>query len=64
MVLVRIGQPAVDDLKEFYVRNASRPRIRWVVEFVLNELGAQVPALEKQDFETSRKVLQLAKAAV
>lgn len=63
MALVRIGQPAVDGLKEFYVRNASRPKVRWVVEFVLSELGAQLPLLEKQDFETSRKVLQLAKAA-
>jgi HEAT repeat protein len=63
MALVRIGQPAVDGLKEFYVRNASRPKVRWVAEFVLSELGAQLPALEKQDFENSRKVLQLAKAA-
>lgn len=64
MALVRIGQPAVEDLKEFYVRNASRSRIRWVVEFVLNELGAQVPLLDKQEREAGRKVLQLAKAAV
>jgi HEAT repeat protein len=64
MALVRIGQPAVDDLREFYVRNANRPKVRWVVEFILNELGSQVPVLEKQDLETNRKVLQLAKAAV
>jgi HEAT repeat protein len=60
MALIRIGQPAVDDLKEFYVRNVARPKIRWVVEFVLNELGAQVPVVEKQDIDNSRKVLQLA----
>lgn len=62
MVLIRIGAPAVEDLKEFYVRNASRAKVRWVVEFILNELGAQVPVLEKHDIEASRKVLQFSKA--
>ena len=44
MALIRIGEPVVDDLKTFFVRNAGRPRVRWVVEFILEELGAQVPA--------------------
>lgn len=63
MVLVRIGHPALEDLKEFYVRNAARPKVRWVVEFILNELGCEVPQVEAQDLEISRKVLQFAKAA-
>lgn len=63
MVLIRIGQPAVEDLIEFYVRYANRQqKVRWVVEFILDELGAQIPVLEKQDVE-SRKVLQLTKVA-
>jgi HEAT repeat protein len=64
MVLVRIGQPAVEELKEFYIRNAARPKVRWVVEFVLNELRAELPRLEQEDFAASRKVLQFSKAAV
>ena len=64
MVLVRIGHPALEDLKEFYVRNAARPKVRWVVEFILNELGCEAPVVGKQDLETSRKVIQFAKAAV
>jgi HEAT repeat protein len=66
MVLIRIGAPAVEDLKEFYVRNASRPtsrqKIRWVVEFILNELGSQVPELDVQEIEAGRNVLQFSKA--
>ena len=61
MVLIRIGQPAVEELTEFYVRYANRQKLRWVVEFILGELGAQIPVLEKQELE-SRKVLQLARA--
>lgn len=64
MVLVRIGQPVVEELKEFYVRHASRAKVRWIAEFILEELGAAVPALELQDLEQSRKVLPFAKAAV
>lgn len=64
MVLVRIGQPAVADLQEFYIRNASRPKFRWIAEFILSELGMQVPAIDVREQEASRKVLQFAKAAV
>lgn len=64
MVLVRIGQPAVADLQEFYVRNASRPKFRWIAEFILSELGMQIPAVAPREQELSRKVLQFAKVAV
>ncbi len=64
MALIRIGQPALEDLKELYVRNASRAKVRWIVEFILTELRCPLPVLEMQDFESSRKVLQFSKAAV
>lgn len=64
MVLVRIGQPAVADLQEFYARNANRPKFRWIAEFILSELGMQVPVLDAREVEANRKVLQFAKAAV
>lgn len=63
MVLIRIGQPVLDEMREFYVRNASRPKIRWIAEFIITELGAQVPVIGREEFETSRKVLQFSKAA-
>jgi HEAT repeat protein len=58
MVLVRIGQPAVESVQEFYVRNANRPKYRWIAEFILSELGMQVPSLETRD----SNVLQFSKA--
>ncbi len=64
MVLVRIGQPAVEGLQEFYIRNANRPKVRWIVEFVLSELGMQLPELDQRATESERKVLQFSKAAV
>jgi|GEM_PF-1539019 len=67
MVLVRIGQPAVEAVQEFYVRNASRPKFRWIADFILSELGMQIPALDKRSYEadrTDRKILQFSKAAV
>lgn len=64
MVLVRIGQPAVADVQEFYSRNANRPKYRWVAEFILGELGMQLPELSETAFETDCKVLQFSKAAV
>ena len=64
MVLVRIGQPAVEGLQEFYIRNANRPKVRWIVEFVLSELGMQVPELDQRATDPERKVLQFSKAAV
>ena len=69
MVLVRIGQPAVDELKEFYVRNANRPKVRWIAEFILTELGAALPAVDRLTVgsgcpKNSCKVLPFSKAAV
>ncbi len=68
MVLVRIGQPAVASVQDFYVRNASRPKLRWIAEFILSELGSQIPPIDTRELETNRqemgrKVLQFAKAA-
>ncbi len=64
MVLVRIGQPAVADLQEFFMRNVSRPKYRWIAEFILGELGMQIPSVDAREHEMSRKVLHFAKAAV
>lgn len=64
MVLVRIGQPAVAELQDFYVRNVNRPKFRWIAEFILSELGMQIPAVAPREQEMSRKVLQFAKVAV
>ena len=64
MVLVRIGQPAVADVQEFYIRNANRPKVRWIAEFILSELGMQIPSVEQQLAENERKVLQFSKVAV
>jgi HEAT repeat protein len=68
MVLVRIGQPAIDSIEEFYLRNLNRPKVRWIAEFILDELGSQRPALEKAQSATEGKmegrVLPFAKTAV
>ena len=65
MVLIRIGQPIVDDLKAFYVRQANRNRIGWVVEFILSELGEQLPAVDEElDIQPVRRVAMPALAAV
>jgi HEAT repeat protein len=68
MALIRIGQPAVASLQEFYIRNASRPKFRWIAEFVLSELGMQVPVVDVRHLEANRqemgrKVLQFSKVA-
>jgi HEAT repeat protein len=63
MVLVRIGQPAVAELKEFYIRHYNRAKVRWVVEFVLTELGTQVPEMDTA-FIPALNVLPFSKAAV
>jgi len=63
MVLVRIGQPAVEGVQELYIRSANRPKVRWIAEFVLSELGMQVPAVDTRA-ENERNVLQFSKAAV
>lgn len=68
MSLIRIGQPALEELKEFYIRHYSRAKIRWVAEFILAELGADLVTLEAQAQECqpasqpSGNVLQLSKA--
>jgi HEAT repeat protein len=62
MVLVRIGQPAVESVQEFYVRNANRPKFRWIAEFILSELGMQLPSLETRSYEADSNVLQFSKA--
>ncbi|MCE3234305.1 MAG: hypothetical protein K0Q50_485 [Vampirovibrio sp.] len=64
MVLVRIGQPSVEAVQEFYIRNANRPKFRWIAEFILGELGMQIPVVDKRSYEADRKVLQFSKAAV
>lgn len=54
MALVRIGQPAVEALKELYIRCATRTqhkKHKWVVAFVLTELGEALPALDTADLE-------------
>lgn len=48
MVLIRIGQPVVEDLRKFYLRYASAD-LRWVAEFILNELGAQALPVPKKE---------------
>ncbi len=68
MVLVRIGQPAVASVQDFYVRSAARPKLRWIAEFILSELGRQIPSVDTRELEANRqdmgrKVLQFAKAA-
>lgn len=64
MVLIRIGHPAAEELKEFYVRNTSRPKLRWIAEFILSELAIELPVVEKDYEAVNCKVLQFAKAAV
>ncbi len=60
MALIRIGQPCVKQLNEFYVRNASRARVKWVMEFVLSELCEQFPVIEEQVELIESPVLELA----
>ncbi len=62
MVLVRIGEPCVADVKEFFLRHSNRPKLRWVVEFILGELGTQLPEVESDS--TMHNVLHLSRAAV
>lgn len=51
MALIRIGEPVVEDVKEFYVRHAARSKYRWVTEFVLAELGEAFPAAAAESYE-------------
>lgn len=39
MVLIRLGEAAVEPLKQFAVRYSHRENVSWVVEFILDELG-------------------------
>ena len=64
MVLIRIGQASVEDVKEFYVRNASRAKIRWIAEFILSELGSELPNLTQPELEPVLNVLPFSRAAV
>jgi HEAT repeat protein len=42
MVLVRLGEVAVEPLLQFYARHEARENIRWVAEFTLGALGEPV----------------------
>ena len=64
MALIRMGEVVVEDLKEFYIRNASRAKVRWVAEFVLAELSEPLPELSLEEPEAlPRKVLELSRAS-
>lgn len=39
MVLIRLGEVAVEPLKQFAIRYSHRENVSWVVEFILDELG-------------------------
>ena len=43
MVLIRLGEPVVEAVKQFYIRNAHRNNLNWVGEFILSELGEPLP---------------------
>lgn len=42
MVLIRLGEVAVEPLVQFYARHEGRENIRWVAEFTLDALGVPV----------------------
>ncbi len=44
MVLIRMG--AVEAVRSFYQANSHRKNVRWVAEFILNELGEQFPQVD------------------
>ncbi len=65
MALIRMGEWVVEDIKEFYVRNASRTKIRWVAEFILTELSEPIPAIDVEECELlqTRKLVELSKVS-
>lgn len=46
MVLVRLGDVAVEPLNQFYHRHLGRENIRWVAEFILDSLGSRPARME------------------
>ena len=65
MALVRMGEWVVEDIKEFYVRNASRTKTRWVAEFILAELSEPIPTIDVEECELlqARKLVELSKVS-
>lgn len=61
MSLIRIGQAGIEPLKEFYVRNINRPKIKWVVEFILAEMGELLPAVDTMEDELPLLSFELTK---
>ncbi len=45
MVMIRIGAPSIQVINAFYQAHRHPEALRWVVEFILGELGETVPQL-------------------
>jgi hypothetical protein len=47
MVLIRLGEPVLEDLRECYIHSQHLPKLCWIIETIFNELGNQpVPIAE------------------
>jgi HEAT repeat protein len=43
MVLIRLGERSVEPVQQFYHRYHHRENLRWVAEFILDELSVPMP---------------------
>jgi HEAT repeat protein len=62
MVLIRLGQPVLDDLRDCYAHSQHLPKVRWIVEYIFHELGDQ-PLNQPVSLGKSRNVVPFAKMA-
>lgn len=60
MVLIRLGEPVLDDLRECYAHSQHLPKLCWIIEYIFNELGNQ-PLVKVVENQPTSNVLRFAK---
>lgn len=53
MALIRLGQDAEKALMQAYPRYAKKASVRWVFQFVFQELGLELPSINTEQFYPS-----------
>lgn len=62
MALIRLGEASIEAVQQFYMRQASRTQrtsLVWIAEFILSELGEQLPVLEELETEIASPLVRV-----
>jgi len=62
MALIRLGEASVEAVQQFYIRQASRTQrtsLVWIAEFILSELGEELPLIEEAQNEETKSLVRV-----